>query len=571
MYEYPSIMHICTNIHTHKGGNAMKKIIVMIISILLLCTLVGCSNDEKEILQTIDKYISACNENDMTTMYECYDPDIQTASEGITNSVGNYFGINNAYDTGLALGGILQNAMQTALQDITGIEFEYEYKRGKTNSFDLSDNNCKIDIMYDFIFSLPNYDSNIDVETLLSFDMIKKDNSWYISNVVEEAITTDEEIQEILSDVISDINKEKIEKAKAKGLTQLTRDARVFSNDKAWVSGEEIGAEWACIDTNGKVLFTLENNMYPVSDFNNNVALIFNDKDEDNLILRLINEKGEEIANFDGCELLASGDTTFMLRKKVDVFEGKWEEVGIINSSGEWIIPLSREHAFIDVDYYNRVPYSINHCGSDIYGMFDGYSSLIYNGLTGETIGEIDFNLRYYDDYAAAHYYDEDYNEYNCLIDTSGQITKEFKFEDIGYNTSYGIYSDGLLYLEDTNKFYDYDGKIKIDLSKYDVDTQYNLPYFKDGYSAILFDNGYITIINTNGDFMFEPRKAYDISTISEGIVGYACEDNWIYIDMNGNELFQCEYESLEFNNGYALVESEDGYFYIDKNGDRLY
>lgn len=547
-----------------------KIVIGWFVGIVLVSLLTGCGSDKKKAMETIKKYMNAWAANDMTTMYECYDPDLQAASEGLTNSIAGYFGIENGYSTGLALGGLFQNAFQ----DAAGLSVDYELVKVQESEFEKNDGH--VDAKYKATVEFKKYDASVDLEILYRFDMVKRDDNWYIKNVVEEQIESDEEIQEKVQKFVEEVNKNKVDKAKKEGLSQPTKQARAFSDGKAWVSGEEIGASWVCINTKGEILFSLEGGMEPYTDFYDGVALIENKTRKK---LRLIDDRGKEIANLDEYSCVA-GEDSFLLWRNVDTFEGKWTEAGFMDSKGKWTTPLTKEHVLFEEDWESV---SLTYCGNGVYASSDGYYEYIcFSSKTGETYKYSALDFPYYSEgYVILNYYLETGDYKAALIDATGKYKDTSIVGGLhaaGLRPQHGNFAEGIFYDADSKKFYDASMNVKIDLSKYEIKESFSgqLPYFENGYASIQFANDYFTIIDKNGNFMFEPVKADASTNISEGIVGYRSENKqgikgWKYIDMKGNVLFEGAYGALEFHDGCALVESTDGYYYINKKGERLY
>lgn len=547
-----------------------KIVIGWLVGIVLVSLLTGCGSDKKKAMETIEKYMNAWAANDMTTMYECYDPDLQAASEGLTNSIAGYFGIENGYSTGLALGGLFQNAFQ----DAAGLSVDYELVKVQESEFEKNDGH--VDAKYKATVEFKKYDASVDLEILYRFDMVKRDDNWYIKNVVEEQIESDEEIQEKVQKFVEEVNKNKVDKAKKEGLSQPTKQARAFSDGKAWVSGEEIGASWVCINTKGEILFTLESGMYPGTDFYNGAALIWNHRGSQDKTskLRLINDKGKEILNLDGYGFLESGGERFLLWKNNDTFEGEWTEIGFMDSKGKWTIPLTKEHVFIGED---GIKSGIYYWGNGVYAI--GRDGVCFNAKIGKTY-EVEDYPYYSNGNVVINHMKEDGSCRVALIDAEGNYKETGITEALNVTGNWpdkGKYAEGMFYDEDTKKFYDASMNVKIDLSQYEIEEDFSgqFPYFVDGHAAIQFKNDYFTIIDKDGKFMFEPIKADTSTNISEGIVGYRGENEqgmtvWKYIDMKGNVLYEGLY-AQEFHDGCALVESTDGYYYINKKGERLY
>lgn len=553
-----------------------KIVIGWLVGIVLVSLLTGCGSDKKKAMETIEKYMNAWAANDMTTMYECYDPDLQAASEGLTNSIAGYFGIEDGYSTGLALGGLFQNAFQ----DAAGLSVDYELVKVQESEFEKNDGH--VDAKYKATVEFEKYDASVDLEILYKFDMVKRDDNWYIKNVVEEQIESDEEIQEKAKAFVEKVSKKKNELVKKEGLVEPTNNAKGFSEGKAWVSGEAIGKQWICINTEGKIVFSLEEEYNPYSNFNNGSALVYKtvyENGSNNKKFSLINEKGKIVADLSEYEVICPENYAgrVMVMNTGETFEGRWTELGVMGANGKWEIPLTKEHAFIEEDgkLWGGHGSDFIYMGNQIIARDNGILETEYKCFNMETGNTFSCAADYHND--SIEVFSDDFlirfsTDRNSVLmtDTLGN-TKEIipdNFENES-RSEIGRYSEGLFFVRGAYKFYDENGAMKIDLSQYEV---HGTPYFQDGYALIEFSNEYFTIIDKQGKFMFDPIKAEAVGGISDGIVSYSDEEhNWHYLSVKGKELFKGNYGGLVFSDGYALIRIEEGYTFINKKGERLY
>jgi hypothetical protein len=82
---------------------------------------------------------------------------------------------------------------------------------------------------------------------------------------------------------------------------------------------------------------------------------------------------------------------------------------------------------------------------------------------------------------------------------------------------------------------------------------------FKDGFASVKLSNGLYKHINTNGRFLND--KAFlDLGVFHKNFATAKDKDGWYHIDMDGNEIYQKRFQSIEpFYNGYALVTEFEG------------
>lgn len=166
----------------------MKKLTgLLLVLYLLTFTLTGCglfaSSPEDKSLNTVKKYMTAMEQNDSTTMLQCYDPAIQKTSEGLTNAVGNLLGIGDAYGLGAASGGYMAGAMQQAL----GMSIKYNFDKVLESSFD--DNNGHIKVQYNIAVTYQG--KTAGAPAAIDFIMTKNQDNWYIRSVGEAALTSE--------------------------------------------------------------------------------------------------------------------------------------------------------------------------------------------------------------------------------------------------------------------------------------------------------------------------------------------------------------------------------------------
>lgn len=247
--------------------------------------------------------------------------------------------------------------------------------------------------------------------------------------------------------------------------------------------------------------------------------------------------------------ILASGDNYHLVYKRVDTLEESYDMIGVVNSKGGWIQPLSRENIFINEYGEIECPETHHFTNSsdhtaeekiedlqrnifyigegmflltyDTYGYYPVPEGLVYNAdqNIGFNIGKYTSDTDYVYDISAVNVYFayapstvfqdgywvmHGYSDQGwCIkiIDKSGNVTQTaLTGKDLGQ------YAEGLFYLDKC--FYDINLNKCIDLSKYSIS---NRPFFQNGKAELEINNGenvfYKVHINTNGEFLEEPQK----------------------------------------------------------------
>ncbi|MCD7772326.1 MAG: hypothetical protein LUH23_09635 [Oscillospiraceae bacterium] len=332
-----------------------------------------------------------------------------------------------------------------------------------------------------------------------------------------------------------------------------------YHDGVAWVRTGNL--EWSCCDKEGNILFVLDNNQVPMSYFANEVAIVGTLLGE---ITAVVDKAGNVVwSPEDGYEYgearwgsdsvtsvkiigLGEDEDYFGYTRvsiSIDTFEQTGTYYGIIDSEGNW---WSEPGVMPNIGYYE-------------YCIYTSSKYRLYNILTNE---EMEVPL-YYDisvDYWAREYITE---RHNGLIYQVGDYCE--------YYIEHGVY-----YSDTKNGYYDIDGQLVIDLSKYNIPDVciWDIQQFNDGYSLIDITNdqgsGYYVVIDTSGNEMFSPKRGVDHGELK---CGYYWVKDVGYLNIYGEEAFDLVLKDGEdFSEGMAYVTTADSnHHYINTDGEIVF
>lgn len=242
----------------------------------------------------------------------------------------------------------------------------------------------------------------------------------------------------------------------------------------------------------------------------------------------------------------------FFVKQGRQTIDGKINEnyVKICNANGEKekIVDFSSfdgsESAVNGIENLGKGMFVINRSkGTSI--LFDCESEEMYglpNGVTFENRNYI-YKGIYGDCYSDSGYIVGKVNESIVLINRRGEVLLNIPGEVYGPLGNEMFFTDGF--------FYNINGDRLIDLSKYTFDS---VPVFKDGYACLNIVNQdkfvFNTIIDTNGDFLYEPQGGKICGEINDNHILVYSENTAYYQDLHGNT----EWSAL-CDNAYALGE----------------
>lgn len=330
------------------------------------------------------------------------------------------------------------------------------------------------------------------------------------------------------------------------------KEAHHYSDDVVWVKGNfkddsENKNKWVCCDKEGNILFSLDENSSPYTDFSNGISIIRSE--DDNYVVDKTGAiiwsaqkdgfaAGEEnwgegnIEDVKICEdyLYSYGFFGYpIVTFYIESYELTGKAYGVLDNKGEWRISPGL-----------NLPFD----SSLASGVYEGGNDELYNILTDEL-------AKYSDD--TLDKWEEDY-----LFSIHDGLL--FCFDDYNINKN--------------PAFCDKDGKVVIDLSKYILREK---PEFIDGYAFLNIynqqDSHYYTIIDTKGNQLFEPQQEIYHDDFSEG---FYWVDGEGYRNISGEIAFGAEFSSGEtFSEGMALVHtdssSDNNYHFINTEGKIIY
>lgn len=547
---------------------AMSLIIACVLSVMVLLT--GCGgSDENSAVDCIKRYVSAMEAGDQTAMYECYDPNIQSVSSGLTNTIGSIFGISNAYDLGLGSGTVLNKAFM----DSASYEITYKYKEVIKN--ELGENERNISVKYEMtVTSKDDSSESMSVLVMMPFVMTKHDGEWYIYEVQDCVLLSDAEGNEL------EVPEIQID------------EGRAFSDGVAWIKSNEI---WKCIDKTGEILFELESKHKPLTDFANGIALIESSDSKyvvdksGNIVISPEKQGFDEIcyitngANNNLKKVLWNGKA-IVVEKEISTFDSHEIQIGVLNAKGEWISKLSSDNPAIGENGF-----AIRSTST--------YRSFYYT-YSGE---ELWFPL-----YPAGYYcpetnviLDAEEDLYNLsMADSKGIVVNSwgdiYRVDEKGVSSepildadrdTIGKYSEGLFYADASTReskaygFYNLNGELVIDLSQYEM-PEYSTSIMQNGKALINFKNPagdeYFTIIDKTGNRILEPMEGE--ATIYGDILFVKTVENsfviYEYYDIQGNRIFEnIDGEISNINENIAMVTTDtiEGIYYIDMQSNKLF
>lgn len=374
-------------------------------------------------------------------------------------------------------------------------------------------------------------------------------------------------------------------------------DATDFSEGKAFIKTQD-SQKFIVIDIKGKELFSLNDNQKPYTNFVNDVFILSNiyqtSQGQRYFPDTLINANSEILASPEKqgytrfCvdedlvnsvtdpRLLADGYVLAYLR--TENYEGLKIELGVLNTKGEWIVPLSADNPIskyfaenstnLEPEYAylgdGVVVFTPSFGITEFYNVKDNYwfqLDLPYKNMNFENGVTVASSLR--------HVY---------RVTNRGEKTELTGdgLDNIG-SSDIGKYSSGLFYYN--NCFYNNAGIKEIDLSKY---TLYKSDYFPafNGSNAIIgiinsAGSYYYTVIDKTGNFLFEPieiRYPQGMSTPpTEDIMSYS-ENIYIYRsllldDPNGTDFIFLDEQGNKKFTLPSLVNDRNIYVYRYSNG----
>lgn len=346
--------------------------------------------------------------------------------------------------------------------------------------------------------------------------------------------------------------------------------------------------QWAAVDLNGTILFTLDEASGPVTHFCNGVSIVdFN---------RIVNTRGETVWSIeadgkayaeahwgmgnveniliysnwhnrtDGPSISESKECIeedyfgyTQVQFELNTFDYTGCYTGFLNADGSWYLePTELKGKALEMEY-------------GVYRLIDTDGDTgFYNVLTNEMIWEGAMDRDEFHRRAAkwrCKYYEE---AHNGMIYVSAGALGDYLYSGI----------DNLTY---DGNMYNSSGEMVLDLSRYELDA-WPYPTFTDGYMLLRILNGqranFYTVLDTSGRELFEPRKRITYNEqserCSEGRFWFYEEDvGIVYYNADGTRAFETPRQLKhggDFHEGRALVcDADDVWYFIDSDGQFVY
>lgn len=386
-----------------------------------------------------------------------------------------------------------------------------------------------------------------------------------------------------------------------------------FSEGIAWVTYTETGNEkLGIIHTDGEVLpVSLENEGIPgnasASKFSEGYSYI-NYEDENQIDQFVIVDTSGTISVKSPTDadykILTGGNRVYLVQKTVKNMTENETRYGIINTAGDWICNPS-EQTILELSdpeqrtyYTERGNVSFSYYGEHIFGALYKTKSdsvlCLYNADTSQTT-EFE-NTSICGDFEAG-----------ATILTSGsdiyRLGTDFSLNLIMSDRPDGsvYYKGGTFFTGQTEyssrgpnpcikngKFYNIDGSVKVDLSQYTLvakDAE-GLYRYVDGYAAVVIYGadyqGYMAIIDENGQFAFEPVALAGVNSDSD-LIGVFSDgaipiqkqsEGWGILTTDGDYSLTIipggKVDDFVFHDGYAWFYEDEGGYYVAKDGSVL-
>lgn len=398
---------------------------------------------------------------------------------------------------------------------------------------------------------------------------------------------------------------------------QLTRGS-AFSDGVAWIEyvdqtgSEEIGL----INTNGEITAIKVDDIRNFgSSFSGGYAYInYEDKSNSSETLKqflIIDSLGNITGRSptDGnYEILTGGDGVFLVQQTVQSMTANEVRIGVTDKDGKWIYePAVQSMLSLSSaaqDEYERGEVHYLYHGAHIFSAyyksdFDYFHSnylCIYNADTGATAEYEGMKLScsgYSDAYIPYSF--SDGKAITVSDNTIFCIHLDLSITPILVDRPDGdvYFQNGIIFTGEKHyagngpspyivngKFYDIDGTVRGDLSQYTLilEQAYDLYRYENGYAAILIygeDYGwYLSIINTDGQFVFDPVKVQtysnqdNIGTFSCGVITTQISENIDGNTFSKDIILTTDGEKIEVEVGYGMIGTlvfSDGFAWYDE------
>lgn len=265
-------------------------------------------------------------------------------------------------------------------------------------------------------------------------------------------------------------------------------------------------------------------------------------------------------------EVEKMGNGYYLVKKRPSGYQTKEVQYGVVNNNGEEVIPLSAELGeYTDGILGNGIILTGNVCISgedgkvtEINNLNGGrYSTRIHAKRGNKLIAE------------------------GGICDLEGNLIAEFN-PPYDYRVADMLVSDNTVLTfsgirtndETTIRVYDFNGNMISEEAFPDVDIRH-IGEYSGGYASVeIFgsDGKYVTMLDENGQFVFEPIKVEgdfkNYLGVSNGMLSYPVDDHFTaFIDKTGEIVFTIDvpYEKVgEYTDGCVRFQTYYGYNYVD-------
>lgn len=379
-----------------------------------------------------------------------------------------------------------------------------------------------------------------------------------------------------------------------------------FSEGKAYVSFDKSFTKYdvdkpggVFVDKAGKILFTLNDNQLPFTPFQNGVCIICNRPEgTDNTDFvpdTIIDSQNNIIASPGENGYTAFCDSTdgsfynqntalvegwILAYSKSEDYLGTKIKIGVLDTKGEWIIPLNENNPiseYIEKNGDSELEYSYLGDGVVSFASYDyGYNFWNIKDNYWFTTDLIKLERFVIGNYVPENIHFE--NGITVFGTSSGKVfrmtnrgeTNEIEFDfDPGLFVKPQMYSSGMFFYKDS--YYNAYGQKIIDLSKYELSSDGPGPFVDDRALIVIKNTSgkqYFTLIDKTGEFLFEPIEMNgndDTIDYTNQILIYnentATSSVYHAYDKNGRKLFELE---IPETSSFSVYRSSLGSFYED-------
>ena len=383
-------------------------------------------------------------------------------------------------------------------------------------------------------------------------------------------------------------------------------------------------AKRVCVDSKGYIVFEMDKSETDVAGVHNDAVLM--KVNYDYYILRSV-PSGDllfDSSNADGAKIILpehNGKDMFldgyiMVMKAVESYNGVSHEIGFLNAKGEWVQPLSAESPILGhfdktltVDGLER---EVSYLGEGLIGMLCSDTTYRYydidtNTMTAVTFPNniskytmydaLDYNVRFIDGVSDPVYMNNNYylfyangkiEQFNVLwpygIPRAPLLGKPYF--DRSTKIAYFLYKyeDSILVADSTGKVIKkHDG---VNLKEYNYLTANRTAcrsFAADGLARIVIENSegtcYYAVLNTKGEFLFEPMQLNENVNRVYDLEGYNIEVNtsagygyFVVIDNEGTVCYESDYvNDFSVKNGVLHFKDDSEDVYINVQAPALY